>query len=104
MAMSVSRKLSAGSLGFVFLIGTVLAFAPFFFSSRHLQSFCQELPVGTPRASVEAKAQAEGYEMAAVPGAAGRARLHDAQRYVRRECEIQFDAKGVVATKFGDFD
>jgi hypothetical protein len=81
-----------------------MAFAPFFFSSRHLQSFCQELQVGTPRASVEAKAQAEGYEMAAVAGVAGRARLHDAQRYVRRECEIQFDAKGVVSTKFGDFD
>lgn len=104
MAMSVSRKLSAGSLGFVFLIGTVMAFAPFFLSSRHLQRFCEDLPIGTPRAVVEARAQAEGYEMALLPLATGRVRLHDAQRYVRRECEIQFDAKGVVATKFGDFD
>jgi hypothetical protein len=106
--MSVSRKLSAGSLAFVFLMGTAAAFAPAALSSWHLQRFCVDLPVGTTRASVESRAQAEGYELAVLAvlpgGAAGRARLHDAQRYVRRECEIQFDAKGVVSTKFGDFD
>jgi hypothetical protein len=100
--VSVSRRAVATPLFVLFLIGTALAFWPFFSASRELQTFCEGLPTGASTAQVKAKAEEAGYELGWLPD--GRARVRNETRYVRRECEVRFDAKGVASTRFGDLD
>jgi hypothetical protein len=88
-------------MGFLFVAGTVVAFLPMMGASKELHSFCDGLGVGTPLVQVQARALEQGYELLPLANAA---RVRATQGYVRRECEVRFDAKGVISTKFGDFD
>jgi hypothetical protein len=102
MAVSSTRKWSAAFLFVALLAGVTFAFLPYVLASKRMQKFCRELTVGVSMADIEARAQAEGYEVSS--RAEGRAILHDPESFGRLICDVRHDASGLLSAAFSDGD
>jgi hypothetical protein len=97
MAVSVSRKLNAAALTFVFVVGLVAAFAPALFAARELQQFCEALPLGAPAAEVQSRATERDYALTKLDD--GSFAVEHPGSLGRLECQLRFDEKGQLASK-----
>jgi hypothetical protein len=96
------RTISNVSTAVFFLIGISIAFLPFFMATRRVQNFCAELVPGATVAEVQAKVAERGYEL--LPLGIGRARVRDPRAFGRRNCELQFDSRGLTSSEFSSHE
>lgn len=83
-----------GGMAGTLLLGLAVAFTPMFLADRAVQGFCRDQAPGTPAATVQARAQQQGYTAVAVDAAT--LQVDDPAGFGRRQCDLALDPQGRV--------
>jgi hypothetical protein len=100
MAISALRKRLNAVGGLLLLAGLGYAIWPFIFGRAEMQNFCAALPVGASLSQVQALAAAKGYRVSSSIG--NKAFVYDLRSMGRFNCELRFDATGLVSAPYAD--
>jgi hypothetical protein len=100
MAISLTRKLSAGALFFLLLAGVVVSFLPALAATNEVKGFCEGLTLGTSLNEVKSRAASREFEVTQLVD--GRTVVEHPRSLGRIVCDLRFDGQGRLAAKNPD--